>query len=45
MSKSIGIDLGSQKTMIVKDDADIVLTDTGKFIDAQFDFKSLKGSF
>ena len=29
MVQTIGIDLGSQKTMIVADDADIVLTDTG----------------
>lgn len=29
MSKIIGIDLGSQKTMLVADDADIVLTQTG----------------
>jgi hypothetical protein len=28
--KVIGIDIGSQKTMMVADDADIVLTDTGQ---------------
>jgi molecular chaperone DnaK (HSP70) len=29
MVQTIGIDLGSQKCMLVADDADIVLTDTG----------------
>jgi hypothetical protein len=26
---SVGIDMGSQKTMMAKDDADIIRTDTG----------------
>lgn len=26
---SVGIDIGSQKTMLAKDDADIIRTDTG----------------
>lgn len=29
---SVGIDIGSQKTMISKDDADIIRTDTGKLL-------------
>jgi hypothetical protein len=42
---AVGVDIGSQKTMMSKDDADIVRTDTGMLkCCTSFSFGSLKSN-